>query len=208
MTPKTFANLAIAAIATLAVALVLYTAAQPWSKAAAGGPLFATLNRDAAAVERISISQGDARLTINKAGERWVVKERNDFPASTEKVRSMLLALSEANLAEPKTRRPASFNILELEDPKSNAYARILECAEQALVRDRSGAIVLGCAGMADMCRTLQQRLGVPVIDGVAAAVKLAEALVSLGLGTSKRGDYAAPLAKDYAGLAAPYSPH
>lgn len=98
--------------------------------------------------------------------------------------------------------------VLELEEPKSNAYARILECAEQALVRDRSGAIVLGCAGMADMCRTLQQRLGVPVIDGVAAAVKLAEALVSLGLGTSKRGDYAAPLAKDYAGLAAPYSPH
>ena len=98
--------------------------------------------------------------------------------------------------------------VLELEEPKSNAYARILECAEQALVRDRSGAIVLGCAGMADMCRTLQQRLGVPVIDGVAAAVKLAEALVSLGLGTSKRGDYAAPLAKAYAGLAAPYSPH
>ena len=41
----------------------------------------------------------------------------------------------------------------------------------------------------------------------VAAAVKLAEALVGLGLRTSKRGDYAAPLAKRYAGLAAPYSP-
>jgi allantoin racemase len=97
--------------------------------------------------------------------------------------------------------------VLELEDPKSDAFARILGCAEAALVQDRSGAIVLGCAGMADMCRTLQQHLGVPVIDGVAAAVKLAEALVSLGLGTSKRGDYAAPLSKNYVGLAAPYSP-
>ena len=97
--------------------------------------------------------------------------------------------------------------VLELEDPASNAYARILECAEYALAHDRSGAIVLGCAGMADMCRSLQQRLGVPVIDGVAAAVKLAEALVSLDLTTSKRGDYAAPLSKQYAGLAAPFSP-
>ena len=60
---------------------------------------------------------------------------------------------------------------------------------------------------MADLCCALQQRLGVPVIDGVAAAVKLAEALVGLGLQTSKRGAYAQPLAKRYAGLAAPFSP-
>ena len=97
--------------------------------------------------------------------------------------------------------------VRDLEDPASNAYARILACAEQALAHDRSGAVVLGCAGMADLCTSLQQRLGVPVIDGVAVAVKLAESLVSLGLGTSKRGDYAAPLAKAYTGLAAPFSP-
>ena len=97
--------------------------------------------------------------------------------------------------------------VLELEDPASRAFERILACAEHALERDRSGAIVLGCAGMADLCHALQQRLGVPVIDGVGAAVKLAEALVGLGLATSKRGDYAAPLAKAYTGLAAPYSP-
>ena len=97
--------------------------------------------------------------------------------------------------------------VLELDDPKSDAFGRILACAEHALVHDRSGAIVLGCAGMADLCHALQQRLGVPVIDGVGAAVKLAEMLVGLGLATSKRGDYAAPLPKVYAGLAAPWSP-
>ncbi len=97
--------------------------------------------------------------------------------------------------------------VLELEDPASRAFERILSAAEHALMHDRSGAIVLGCAGMTDLCAALQQRLGVPVIDGVGVAVKLAEALVSLGLATSKRGDYAAPLAKTYVGLAAPYSP-
>ena len=97
--------------------------------------------------------------------------------------------------------------VLELENPASNTFERILHCADQALERDRSGAIVLGCAGMADLCRALQQRLGAPVIDGVSAAVKLAEGLVGLGLATSKLGDYALPLRKAYAGLAAPYSP-
>jgi allantoin racemase len=96
--------------------------------------------------------------------------------------------------------------VLELEDPASDAYARILRCAERALQADRSGAIVLGCAGMAGLCRRLQLALGAPVIDGVSAAVKLAEGLVSLGLATSKRGDYAAPLPKTFTGIAAPWS--
>ena len=38
--------------------------------------------------------------------------------------------------------------------------------------------------------------LVVPVIGGVAAAVKVADMLVRPGMATSKRGDYAAPLAK------------
>jgi allantoin racemase len=97
--------------------------------------------------------------------------------------------------------------VLELDDPKSRAFERILSAAHVALEKDRSGAIVLGCAGMADLCHELQRRLGVPVIDGVGAAVKMVEGLVALGLGTSKRGDYALPIGKTYSGMAAPYSP-
>ncbi|MEP7298764.1 MAG: aspartate/glutamate racemase family protein [Burkholderiales bacterium] len=97
--------------------------------------------------------------------------------------------------------------VLELEDPASDAYARILASAQRALADDHSGAIVLGCAGMADLCHRLQGELGVPVIDGVAAAVVFAEGLVRIGVGTSKRGDYAPPLVKGYTGLASPFSP-
>jgi allantoin racemase len=42
--------------------------------------------------------------------------------------------------------------------------------------------------------------VGVPVIDGVAAAVVQVEGLVRLGLGTSKHGDLAWPPAKTYTG--------
>ena len=94
--------------------------------------------------------------------------------------------------------------VLELDDPASDAFARIEAAARTALERDRSGAIVLGCAGMATLTRTLSERLQVPVIDGVAAAVKFAEALVALGLTTSQRGDYARPRPKRTLGWAAP----
>ncbi len=94
--------------------------------------------------------------------------------------------------------------VLDLEGGDGGALAQIEEVARQALQRDRSGAIVLGCAGMATLCRALQQRLQVPVIDGVAVAVKFAESLAALGLGTSKHGDYAKPLPKRYTGWAEP----
>jgi allantoin racemase len=97
--------------------------------------------------------------------------------------------------------------VLALESAGDQAFNRIAACAREAVARDRSGAIVLGCAGMAGLCERLQQALGVPVIDGVTVAVKLVESLVQLGLGTSKAGDYALPLAKQYAGMAAPFSP-
>ena len=53
----------------------------------------------------------------------------------------------------------------------------------------------------------LQQRLDVGVIDGVGAAVKLAEGRVALGLSTSTQGDYATPISKNDVGLTAPFSP-
>ncbi len=49
-----------------------------------------------------------------------------------------------------------------------------------ALAADGSRCIVLGCAAMARFAAPLSQRLSVPVIDGVAAATVLAEALCSL----------------------------
>jgi allantoin racemase len=93
--------------------------------------------------------------------------------------------------------------VLELEHCGEETVGQIEAAARKALASDRSGAIVLGCGGMAALCRTLQQRLGVPVIDGVSAAVKMAEALVGLGLRTEKQGDYAPPLPKHWAGWAA-----
>ena len=80
--------------------------------------------------------------------------------------------------------RACEIPVLELENPESDAYAHASSpSAARAVAEDDCGAIVLGCAGMADLCPPLSAELGVPVIDGVAAAVAMAEALVRMRLG-------------------------
>lgn len=103
--------------------------------------------------------------------------------------------------------RAADIPVLSLEDPGSNARERLREEIALAIRDDRAEAIVLGCAGMADLAAELREEFGVPVVDGVAAAVKQAESLVAMGLSTAKRGAYATPLAKPYRGLLETFQP-
>ncbi|MBB5931331.1 hypothetical protein FHS34_006839 [Streptomyces echinatus] len=50
---------------------------------------------------------------------------------------------------------------------------------------------------MTGLQRVVEERLGLPVVDGVGAAVKLAESLMGLGLTTSRAGGYEKPLPKE-----------
>ncbi len=103
--------------------------------------------------------------------------------------------------------RAADVEVLALEDPASGARDRISDEIEAAKRDDRAEAIVLGCAGMADLAGALSAKHGLPVIDGVASAVALVEGLARLGVRTSKLGGYAPPLKKPYAGIFAGFAP-
>ncbi len=92
--------------------------------------------------------------------------------------------------------RAADIPVLALEEPGSNARQKLLDEITRAVREDRCEAVILGCAGMADLTAWLTEETGVPVIDGVAVAVRMVEALVGAGLSTSKVGAYARPLAK------------
>ena len=82
--------------------------------------------------------------------------------------------------------------VLDLEtDPL--ARATILRACEDALSKDGSDAIVLGCAGMADLCHELSAQLGVSVVDGVAAATVTVEGLIRMGVTTGKRDEFGYP---------------
>ncbi|WP_288498632.1 allantoin racemase [uncultured Erwinia sp.] len=90
--------------------------------------------------------------------------------------------------------------VLSLEDGSGIAQEKVRQRCIQAKREDGSGAIVLGCGGMADLAQTLTRELGIPVIDGVTAAVKMVESLLALGLNTSKHGDLDYPIRKNLSG--------
>jgi allantoin racemase len=88
----------------------------------------------------------------------------------------------------------AGLGVLELTDERRTESA-LLTAGRRA--RDAGAEVlVLGCAGMTGLDRRIATMLDIPVIDGVAAAVRLAESLVGLGLKTSRAGSYARPLDK------------
>ena len=103
--------------------------------------------------------------------------------------------------------RASDVAVLDLELPGSDACKKISGEIGRLISEDRAEAVVLGCAGMADLARQLGEEHGLPVLDGVSCAVKLAEGLVSLGIRTSRAGGYAVPRSKVYAGEFAKYSP-
>ena len=72
---------------------------------------------------------------------------------------------------------------------------------KKAIKEDGAECILLGCAGFVDFVEALNRELGVPVLDGVSPAVKLAEAYVKLGIKTSKVNTYKYPEKKDVIGF-------
>jgi hypothetical protein len=102
--------------------------------------------------------------------------------------------------------RAADIPVLELEANPDLALERIIEECLKAKQEDGIGAIVLGCGGMADLTPQISAAVGLPIVEGVTAAVKLAEALAGLGLQTSKHGDLDFPPPKPFTGRFAEYS--
>ncbi|MBR9904505.1 MAG: aspartate/glutamate racemase family protein [Gammaproteobacteria bacterium] len=96
--------------------------------------------------------------------------------------------------------RAAEIPVLDLEHHPEAAFTRIVEECCRARDEDGIGAIVLGCGGMANLTQEISREVGLPVVEGVSAALKLAESLVGLGLYTSKHGDLAYPRPKAFTG--------
>jgi allantoin racemase len=82
---------------------------------------------------------------------------------------------------------------LDVDADPGRAISAIVAEARRAVEVDRAEVICLGCAGMAGLEEAITTEVHVPVIDGVGAAVRLAEAIVGLGLKTSKVSTYAVP---------------
>ena len=89
--------------------------------------------------------------------------------------------------------RAIDVTVLDCDDEASVVMEPFIAEARRAILEDHAEAIILGCAGLQPLVEPLSLTLGVPVIEGVAAAVKLVEALLAMRLATSKRGAWGYP---------------
>jgi len=87
---------------------------------------------------------------------------------------------------------PSEAEVLELDDDPSAQLDR-MEAAGSRAIAAGAEALCMGCGAMVSIRAELEHRLGVPVVEAVPAAVAHAEALVSLGLTTSKVRSFAPP---------------
>ncbi|MEA5463732.1 aspartate/glutamate racemase family protein [Leptothoe sp. PORK10 BA2] len=99
--------------------------------------------------------------------------------------------------------RTTTLSVLDTEQDRAATLDVLTEASLLAIHTDGAEAICLGCAGMSGLEQQLEDRLGVPVIDAIAAAVKMAESLVSLRKTTSKQLTYRLPELKTIQGYGA-----
>jgi allantoin racemase len=90
-----------------------------------------------------------------------------------------------------------NMSVLEMDANPEKAKARILELSRQAIKEDGTEVIILGCAGLAGYAEDIERELGVVVLDPTSVALKIAEAIVDLGLRHSKAGRFARPPVKE-----------
>lgn len=133
-----------------------------------------------------------AASTAQYLGHRYSVVTTLDRTVPLIEDRLLLAGLSQRCASV----RASGLSVLELEEDHDRTVETIVAESVKAVEQDRAEVICLGCGGMAGLEAAVREATGVPVVDGVAAAVTVAESLVRLGLGTSKVRTYAPPRPK------------
>ncbi len=97
--------------------------------------------------------------------------------------------------------RTTGLSVLEFDENQEKGLAALKKESQLAIKEDGAECILLGCAGFVDFVENLKEELGVPVLDGVVPAVKLMEAVIGLGVKTSKFNTLKYPEKKEIKGF-------
>ena len=79
--------------------------------------------------------------------------------------------------------------------------ATLLALSHQAVTEDGADVVILAGAPLAGLARELAGQIPVPVVDGISAGIRMAEAVVGLDAGPHRAGAFAPPPAKPRKGL-------
>ena len=79
--------------------------------------------------------------------------------------------------------------------------ATLLALSHQAVTEDGADVVILAGAPLAGLARELRGQIGVPVVDGISAGIRMAEAVVGLNSGPHRASAFAPPPVKARRGL-------
>lgn len=131
------------AAGVLVIAFAIWLSSQRHLERAtqAGDLVLPGLEHSVNAVTQLSVRKGDGTAaTIQRSGEAWSVGERG-WPADLSKIRKLLLALGALNVVEEKTRLPANYPSLGVEDVTS---PKATGTRVEASAPGRSWALIVG----------------------------------------------------------------
>jgi allantoin racemase len=83
--------------------------------------------------------------------------------------------------------RQIGIPVLELNSDPDFTYSRAITVCREAIEKDRADVLVMGCGTLSFRSEELAAELGVPVVNPLRAALRMAELCVSSGLSHSKR---------------------
>ena len=126
MERRTLLILGGAAVVSVGAALVL-TPDAPRQQAASPGTLaFEGLAAKLREATRIEVRKPDATLVLLRQGEAWVLPDRGNYPVRAEKVRELLVGLTELRLVEARTADRAQLDRLGVDDPTRAGSTAVL----------------------------------------------------------------------------------
>lgn len=86
----------------------------------------------------------------------------------------------------PKIILPEGIPVLKMREDPEETYQALKRAAEKA-VNEGADVVILGCTALSGMAARLNKELGIPVLENLGTAVKIAEMLVDLGVTHSKK---------------------
>ena len=89
--------------------------------------------------------------------------------------------------------RAINVNVEECVTNRDKTLRELKAQIQTIVAEDKAEVVILACAGLCGYDAELSRLAGLPVLDPVAVAVKVAESLVALGLSHSKVRKFAAP---------------
>ncbi len=156
--PQHFVILGATTIVSLVLAAVIHASSTQRAPGTADGrPMLPELRRQANGLAGIELAKRGQTLTLVRNGEQWSLKERAGYPVLGDKVRALLVQLTNAELTEPKTAAKDRWALLDLEDPAGkdakSGLVRLLDAggkpmAEMVIGKARPSAFGAGRNGV------------------------------------------------------------